>query len=334
MLTERNSITISDVAEALGISKTTVSRAISGKGRISEETREKVMAYIEEHDYRPNPLAKGLADQKTYNICWAMPGDSSLGELPFFQRCMIGLGEAATAFDYDILMAITYEGNISQLKRIVSNKKVDGVVLGRTLVDDENVRFLKQTGIPYVVIGSTPEKNVIQIDNDHMKACTELTAILLLKGIKSFALIGGDVNHVVNQTRYKGFLQALDNQGMKVNEDTIFTNCITEVDIERAVDAALSYGVECIICMDDGICNIALSKLHRDSIRIPEDIMIASFYNSSVLENHQPAITTLKYDPKELGSVAFKVLKDVIEGNEVQNKVLLGYEVLIKGSTR
>ena len=61
-------ITISDVAEALGVSKTTVSRAISGKGRIGEATRQRVMEYITEHDYKPNVIAKGLAQSKTYNI--------------------------------------------------------------------------------------------------------------------------------------------------------------------------------------------------------------------------------------------------------------------------
>ena len=72
---EKNNITIGDVADALGISKTTVSRAISGKGRIGEATRQRVLDYIRENNYKPNPMAKGLADQKTYNICWVVPGD-------------------------------------------------------------------------------------------------------------------------------------------------------------------------------------------------------------------------------------------------------------------
>ena len=70
-----NVITISDVAEALGVSKTTVSRAISGKGRIGEATRQKVLAYIEEHDYKPNVIARGLAQSKTFNLCVVMPED-------------------------------------------------------------------------------------------------------------------------------------------------------------------------------------------------------------------------------------------------------------------
>ena len=92
---EKN-ITIADVAEALGVSKTTVSRAISGKGRIGRETRERVLAYIEEHDYKPNVIAKGLAQSKTYNICVVMPGEYDVVDLTFFQECLFGIqGEMA-----------------------------------------------------------------------------------------------------------------------------------------------------------------------------------------------------------------------------------------------
>ena len=89
---EKN-ITIADVAEALGVSKTTVSRAISGKGRIGRETRERVLAYIEEHDYKPNVIAKGLAQSKTYNICVVMPGEYDVVDLTFFQECLFGIQE-------------------------------------------------------------------------------------------------------------------------------------------------------------------------------------------------------------------------------------------------
>ena len=83
--------TIDDIAEELKISKTTVSRAISGKGRISEETRAKVMAYIEKAGYKPNAIARGLAKNRTYNIGFAVPGDYGLVDLPFFQNCLWGI---------------------------------------------------------------------------------------------------------------------------------------------------------------------------------------------------------------------------------------------------
>ena len=88
---DNKNITIADVAEALGVSKTTVSRAISGKGRIGEATRERVLAYIEEHDYQPNVIAKGLAQSKTFNICVVMPEHYGMSDLTFFQDCLFGI---------------------------------------------------------------------------------------------------------------------------------------------------------------------------------------------------------------------------------------------------
>ena len=84
-------ITIADVAEALGVSKTTVSRAISGKGRIGEATRNRVLAYIEENDYKPNVIAKSLAQSKTFNLGIVMPSNYELVDLPFFQEVIMGI---------------------------------------------------------------------------------------------------------------------------------------------------------------------------------------------------------------------------------------------------
>ena len=137
---EKN-ITIADVAEALGVSKTTVSRAISGKGRIGRETRERVLAYIEEHDYKPNVIAKGLAQSKTYNICVVMPGEYDVVDLTFFQECLFGIQEIAGSMEYDILLSICRKNDISSLERIIANHKVDGVILMRTFVEDEQIDF-------------------------------------------------------------------------------------------------------------------------------------------------------------------------------------------------
>lgn len=330
----QSKITIADVANALGISKTTVSRAISGKGRIGEETRKKVLAYIEANNYRPSPIAKGLTESKTYNICWAMPGDSNVTSLPFFQRCMVGISDVTMSREYDILISMIYGDNNTQLRRIVDNHKVDGVIFGRTLVKDDNVRFLKESHIPFVAIGSTEEEDVIQIDNDHIQACKELTSILVMKGIKRFALIGGGAEHVVNQTRRKGFEEGLKSQNIDVDTADIYMNCDTEADVERAVEMALNDNAECIICMDDLICYQAISKLHKENVIIPDQVKIASFYNSQMLENVQPAITSLQYDPRELGAVACKTLFDYMNGEDVDEKIMLSYEVLLKNSTQ
>ena len=327
-------ITIDDIAKELGISKTTVSRAISGKGRIGPATREKVLAYIKEHDYRPSPLAKGLAQSKTYNIAWVIPGDSTVTELPFFQKCMIGVSDIASTFDHDILLSMVYEDNFSGLERVVKNRKVDGVILARTLFRDPCVEFLIAESIPFVTIGSTPYKNVYQIDNDHIGACKELTEILLLKGMKRIALIGGDENHIVNRSRKAGFLKAYSTLKMPVDEDIIYMNSDNKSVTIRNVNDAVSKEVDCIICTDDMICSYALDEIRKLGLKVPDDIRVASFYNSPVLESYQPAITTLDYDPKQLGSEACSTLMAIMNGEDVPKKKLLHYDVTFKRSTQ
>ena len=201
-------ITIADVAEALGVSKTTVSRAISGKGRIGAETREKVLTYIEEHNYTPNVIAKSLAQSKTYNIGVMIPSEYDIIDLPFFQSCLFGIQEIAATMDYDILLTISKPEDTSQLERIVTNRKVDGVILMRTFVDDKQAKMLAKRGIPFATVGGTNVKEAIQVDQDHQSACKELTSILLMKKMKRIALVGGDEKHVVTQKRLKGYLDA------------------------------------------------------------------------------------------------------------------------------
>ena len=89
-------LTIDDIAEALGVSKTTVSRAISGKGRISAATTARVKDYISRIHYKPNAVARGLAQQRTFNIGVVCPTDYDLFDLPYFHKCLRGIGEVTS----------------------------------------------------------------------------------------------------------------------------------------------------------------------------------------------------------------------------------------------
>ena len=332
--TNEKKLTISDVAEALGVSKSTVSRAISGKGRIGKGTRERVLSYIEEHNYKPNVLAKGLAQLKTYNIGVMLPEDYTVVDLPFFQTCLIGIEETAVSMDYDILLTMSREGECTQLVRMVENHKVDGVILMRTFTKDIHIEYLKSQGIPFVTVGSTHYKDVIQVDNDHRSACRELISILLMKKMNRIGLIGGIESHVVTQNRLKGYMEAHEQAGIAVIPEIIFVNVEKEIMIERAVEKLLLEDVDCIACLDDAVCMHVLNKLRKEKISIPEELKVLSFYDSSILENKLPTITSLYFNARELGMVACKILLDLIEVNRVRQRTLLGYEVILKESTK
>ena len=331
---QKEKITIIDVAEALGVSKTTVSRAISGKGRIGAETREKVLRYINEHNYTPSAIAKGLAKSKTFNVSWVVPGDYSIAELPFFQNCLLGISDMASAMEYDIIISMVSNQDISQLKRAIANHKIDGAILSRTLKNDMAAMYLKEAGIPFVAIGLSEIEDVIQIDNDHLAGCRELTSLLILKGCKNIGVIGGNSTHMVTQKRLSGYMEGCEDAGSTHNMDMIYLDVEGQSRTEKVVEELLEKKADCIICMDDSICGYVLNKLKQDGIRIPEDIKLASFYDSAMLDLSTPAITTLKFDAVELGRETFKLLYEMIEDREVKKKTLLGYDIVLKESTK
>lgn len=327
-------ITISDVAEALGVSKTTVSRAISGKGRIGEETRKKVLEYINKYDYKPNVIAKSLAQSKTFNICVVMPDDFNLVDLPFFQEAIVGIQEIASLMDYDILLCIGSLNDMSGLTRVIKNRKVDGVILLRTFSDDPQVEYLLEKNVPFVATGSSSYPNVKQIDHDHKNACRELTSILLMRGMKNMAILGGSMSIVANQNRLIGVKEAYEQFSQEPDENLIFLNLESKAFVEKAVDDAIAAGSDCILCMDDSVCSQVLRRLRQKHVKVPDDIRVASFYNSTVLENNVPSITSLIFDSKEMGMKACKNLLRQIEGDDTPDVTLLPYEVVFKESTK
>lgn len=320
-------LTIGDIAQALGVSKTTVSRAISGKGRIGEETRGRVLDYIEAHHYRPNVVAKGLAQNKTYNLGLVLPGDYHLADLPFFQTCMLGISKVASERDYDILISMVSNDHIGQLKRAVTNHKIDGVILTRTLINDRPMQYLRENGVPFVAIGSTEESAAVQIDSDHRTACRTLTEKLLERGIKRIALIGDDENYVVTKNRLLGFEDAFKNRPNRSIDRQVFLNMTNAEMVDGIVERLLEEGMDCIVTMDDFLCSRVLNALQRRGIDVPGQMQVASFYDSVFLAEHMPQVSSIWFDVEELGRKACELLLRMLAGESVEQKTLLGYQV-------
>lgn len=324
---EEKKLTIADVAAHLGVSKTTVSRAISGKGRVSEETRRRVQMYIDQMDYKPNVIAKGLAQSKTFNIAVMLPLDCDMEELPFFQNCMCGICEAAAKRDYDVLTVYSAAGVIGGLERIISNHKVDGVVLSRTLIEDAAADYLKKRKVPVVAVGSSPDMTLIQVDHDHRSACRELTQHLLKQGIRKMGLIGGNESHVVTRNRYEGFADAFRLSGVPIDMNLVYFGIEKVQEVEQTVEELIAKKAECIVCMDDMLCSHVLRKLRSMDADLLERIKVVSFYGGASGNTLESQVETVEFDAKKLGRVTCNTLLDVIDGKQIAEKQLLPYKL-------
>lgn len=325
---------IYEIAQELGISTTTVSRAISGKGRLSEATRQRVLEYIASRNLDPCVRKRKYTDKKTGNILVTIPAEKDYALLPYFMEILSSVYDYCVIRGFQVMMAKTGANDIDALKTIISKHKVDGVVLTRTITDALDIKFLKERGVPFVAIGSYDDKTISQVDVDQMSGCRDLTSILLRMGIRKIALFCADRTHVVTKSRLKGFLQAYEDNDLDFDPQMIFDGAGEVFKAEQLTEEMLKKGVECILCMDDNICINVLNTLRKNGVRVPQDIRIASFYNSQVLNEYYPPISCVDFDIKELGTMAARVLLEALDGEEKAGKITMGYNVILKESTK
>ena len=334
---KKDNLTIDDIARELGVSKTTVSRAISGKGRISDGTRQKVLDYIQQNHYRPNAAAKALADNKTYNLAFVTPRSFISLDLPFVRQSMAAVAEEAFTQNYTILLCLSTDDTPASLTRILERRKVDGVILSRTVENDSLVDMLCQRGIPFSTIGSLPPHAqglaTVEADHDHIGGCCAFTLAFLQGTKEKAALLGNDMRYIVNQSRYSGFQYALSQLSYPEENIYLRTGLGKASACAAAVRELLDQGVRRFLCMDDDVCLYTLAALMEAGIKVPEDVQIASLSDSEKLNNCPVPISALHFDAAELGKTACRELLRSLRDESYDPKPILGYRIIARGST-
>ena len=337
-MTLKSNLTIDDIARELGVSKTTISRAISGKGRISTATRERVLEYIELHNYRPNAAAKGLAESRTYNLALVLPRDFITLDLPFFRRSMSAICEEAHLHDYNVMVCLSSDNDHSSLTRTLDYRKVDGVILTRTVENDVLLDILTSRGVAFATLGSLPAKNrgsaLIEADHDQVGGCYAFTKLFLERSQEKCALLGNDLNYVVNQSRLSGFRQACQELNMPLDMTPIRMGINDQESCSQVVHELLDAGVRRFVCMDEDICMRTFRAIRARNLSVPEEAELISLSDSEILAKNQPPISALDFDPAELGRVACRELLKALREEPCETKPLVGYQIQNRNSIR
>ena len=148
------------------------------------------------------------------------------------------------------------------------------------------------------------------------------------------ALIGGDDNNCVTHSRLKGFWDACGQAGLSGDDQMVYLNVNRDNRLPEVIDTVLARKPDCIVCMDDYICNMVLIHLRTSNVRVPRDVKIVSYYDNILLENNIPSITSLRFDAGELGRIACQKLIDKLGGKTDGNYVLPGYQMVMRDSTK
>ena len=327
-------LTVERIARALDISSTTVSRALSGKGRVSEATRTRVLEYISRSGGDTTLLDRRREERATHNLALVIPSHFVQLDLPFLRKCMGGVCRMAAQRGYDILLCYADPLDTVQLERQLRARKVDGVILSRTMVEDPCLTLVRRYGVPYVVLGHVPDITALQVDNDQTGAAYELTRLLLQMGLRRLAFMGGSMDYTVNQDRMQGYRQALAEYGAAPERGLIRTGVEARDQIPDALEGLLEQYPDCILCSDDTMALNVLADLNRRGIGVPAQLRLASFYDSESLLTASPPVTAAQFDAALLGSTACRLLMDFMAGKEVTARQVQGYQVVLRESTK
>ncbi|UUI02178.1 LacI family DNA-binding transcriptional regulator [Oceanobacillus jeddahense] len=323
-------VTIKDIAKVTGFSPSTVSRVIANNSRISEETKNKVRAAMDELGYHPNLTARNLVIQSTKTIGVIMPSsaDKSL-QNPFFTEVLRGIGSYFHQKQFSILLSSgqTEQEKFEEIERMVLGKYVDGIILLYSRLNDSVVDFLKEKNFPFVMVGkpSGDKDEIVHVDNDNVKAGKDITTYLIENGHRRISFIGGAADLVVTIDRQKGYEMALKEADIPIlKEYTIHTEFLKSGG-RQAVEQILGLELkpDAVVVSDDLISVGVISMLEEYGLKVPEDISLVSFNNIYFSEIIKPALTTVDIQIYELGVESAKAIIQMCTNQKLSKKRII-----------
>jgi len=210
------SVTIKDLAADLGLSITTISRALNGYDDVGEKTRTRVFEAAKKYGYRPNRNAQRLVTQRTRNIAWVQADNDRKFVDPHFVEVMAGVLRGARTGNYDILLTSdTSEHQIAVYERYVGDHSVDGFIIDSPQENDPRIAYLLDANRPFVVHGRSGRSDEFSwVDIDNKGNFGKLTELLVANGHRHIAFINGDERFTFAAVRHEGVLEALDMLGL------------------------------------------------------------------------------------------------------------------------
>jgi len=312
--------TIKDVAKLAGVHPSTVSRVIDNNPRITTATKDKVLAAMKELKYKPNAIARSLANQSKTKIVGVIFANDNerLFHNPFFTRVTSSISAYAQDHGYFIMHGHSREEEkeINILKKLVNSRWVDGVILTTVRKSDKCVAYLNEVNMPYVVIGTAENTHgKYTVDNDNMVAMYSATKRMIQKGYERICFIGGSLEFTVNEDRCEGYKRAMDDANLHYDDSMMYFKDDSEQCGEQGMEKFLEKIVpEAVVTTDD---LIAYGACQRGHDKFGEYIPVIGFNNTPVSMYRNPAFSSVDIFSDKLGKCAAKLLIDQLEDNEI-----------------
>ncbi|RDY29593.1 LacI family transcriptional regulator [Romboutsia weinsteinii] len=333
----KKNITIKDVAKQAGVSISTVSRVINDSKPVTDEVKQKVLDVIKETGYIPNPLARSLVTKKSQLIGVIVPELSD----SFVNEILNGIEEVAKMYDYDILLANTYSSKEQELKSInlLRAKQVEGIVMISWLVDEDQINYIENCGIPATYISKTArDYDIYSVSTSNEEATYDMTKYLIDQGHEKIAFVMTSKDDTcLERERFSGYSNALKEHNIEIDTNLVKRGgttyetgytCMKELLDEGVVPhAAFVTGDEAAIGAINAICDAGY--------RVPEDISVAGFNDVKLAKIYRPKLTTVFQPLYDMGAVAMRMVIKMINNEPLESKKIeLPYQIVERESVK
>lgn len=336
---DRN-LTIKDIAGRLNLSKSTVSRALRDSYDVNPETRARVLSLVKELNFEPNVFAKGLREQKTFNIGVIIPSF----QIPFYSVAVGGIHKVLSEAGYNVMTSQTNEAYESELISVNSflKSKVDGMLISFSANTNkfDHIRQVADKGLPVVMFNRVAaDVDLPSVTVDDYKGAYEAVEYLISRGGRNIAYISGPKSPLLSQRRKQGFLDCMKAYGLASREEWIIESDFSVAGGMKAAEEILKLETrpDSLFCICDSVAIGAMIAIKRRGIRIPEDVSIMGFTNDFFSGFVDPALTTISQPVSEIGEKAASLLLLQLNRKLTKwdnRKIVLGTSLVVRGSTR
>ena len=334
-----NRRTLVEIAEQLGVSTATVSRALNAAPGVSSKRREEILTTAAALGYFPNANARRLQGQHSHTLCYAVDVSSrTTSDLFFFKDFMTILTDRCAQRGFDLLLhPLTHDRDtVSSIEQMLRSGRADGVILSDARVDDERIRQLHALGLPFVVFGrcaAVPGHAWVDVNGcAGVRAATEH---LLAQGHRRIALLGLPDIYSCAHDRAEGYHQALAAAGITPDPAWVVTNVATSTYVQTAMHRllALAEPPTAFVATSDMIALQAMVAAAQVGLRAGHDYAITGFDDLLLVEHVSIPLTTLRQPLEQIADALISLLLAVLDNTASERQIMISPELVLRESS-
>jgi LacI family transcriptional regulator len=310
---------------------------VNGQPNVREHVRKRVLDVIESTGYHPNVAARALASQRSWTIGLVIP--RSVGSFftdPYFPRLLQGIAQACNQANYTLglFLVSSKEDEDKIFPRVSRRGMLDGMIVQSGQIGDRLIDRLVASGVPLVILGRPVDaRDVSYIDVDNVSAAAGAVTYLARLGYDRIATITGPAKSTVSIDRRLGYLRALAEQSLSVDEALVAEGDFTEAGGYEATRRLLAANPNAIFAASDTMAIGGMRAVREAGMNVPGDVAFVGFDDLPSSAVSHPQLTTVHQPIYEFGARAVEVLVDLIEnGVEPPRRIIMDTELVVRAS--